>query len=442
MSSVIKLASLQPNFVLRALLGGAAVGGGAGLLRALLRQRQAILEPEENEEDEMVIPTVNPSPKTKKAGDTAATLISALQAPGAVINALGGLVPKSSPDSSTASAPSTEGPAGIWDYLGAGVGIPLGALAAYAGVNHLYQGWAKKDVQNRLRDEQEAFLAAAAAEAQQHKHASVDGARRAPDGMDWGLMAVLGALGLTGIASGVFTDRILEQQFPTTAKPKGGFRIGQIRDQEEEQEGLKTASEFMLHLGMQLEQDQPVGLENLVKAAGAGAIKDVLRTAVERGTDEALAYAEKVAQSVTSEEWSTLAKHASVRLVANSALAPVANILAATIVDNVSPGLRKSGAELREVLADHMPHFEALAGTLTKLALLAAAGTPKEETMPEANQEAADLLVQLQTGGSDKNDTLLSASAASEHSSEQQAEQADVRTDTAPDKDAVDNLLS
>ena len=440
--SLLKFAVWHPDFTGRALLGGAALGGGVGLISALLRQRQAILEEEDDEED--VLPILR-----KQAADVVESALGTMATVGEAANSVANwFTPKST---ATAASPSTDVPQGhglgLMDYATAGTAFPLGALGALYGTRRLYQGWHRQDRQQKLKDEQEALMQAIEDEARtkQAAAAPADG-RRPVTTPALAMMAVLGSAGLGGIAAGMLTDRILEQQFPMNKKPKGsGFRIGGIKPEAEEEDpndatSKVAASEHLIHTALELtgylgSDDLP----NLVKAAASGLLPDVSERLAHQGVDEALDLASTVASTDLS---NPLVKFAAVRALMRSPAASLAEITAASTLANVSPETRQRGAEIR-AFPKLAAKFEELGKMLVPLALLGAMDEDQRKraaTVQSNPQQAAELGKLV--GTDHASGSLQTQSSATEHSSEGRAVLADKVNDTAQGKDEVDSLMA
>jgi hypothetical protein len=254
--NIIKLASINPDFLRKVLLLGAVGGAGTGLVQSLLKHRQAIVEDNEDEDDDVVAADVHQH-KIASEALTSGMNIAAGTAEKAnqLINFLKSQVAgqKQAP-AKPAEPAAPDNRLGMLDYALGGTGLPLAFLASMTGVRGLYNRYERKELQNKMRDEQEALMAEIEREARS-KSAS-DG--RAPGRIDLGLMAVLGALGLTGITTGVLTDQMLTSQFPRVRQRSNSTRILTPRNsaatgQEEEEEEAKSASELLVHTVLSLE---------------------------------------------------------------------------------------------------------------------------------------------------------------------------------------------
>ncbi len=443
--NIIKLASINPDFLRKVLLLGAVGGAGTGLVQSLLRHRQAIVEDNEDEDDDVVAADVHQH-KIASEALTSGMNIAAGTAEKAnqLINFLKSQVAgqKQAP-AKPAEPAAPDNRLGMLDYALGGTGLPLAFLASMTGVRGLYNRYERKELQNKMRDEQEALMAEIEREARS-KSAS-DG--RAPGRIDLGLMAVLGALGLTGITTGVLTDQMLTSQFPRVRQRSNSTRILTPRNsaatgQEEEEEEAKSASELLVHTVLSLENGDG-DVTDAVKAAAVGLMPDATDQFLDRGLNEAVDFC-KAASAVDMND--PLVRFGAVRAAVRSAFGPALCKLAAAEFRERCPRHAGEGQYVNREHPILARRFEKLAAVMVPAMLYLSDVEASEKCagieIPEQARSAVNDLLEgrpLSNQQDDEATSLVNASGTTTHGrTDRKREESDER----PARDPIDALMT
>lgn len=446
-TSIIKLATVNPEFLKRILLLGAVTGSGTGLVQSLLKQRNAILE---DEDDDAPLP-VDMDPVKAASG-----ALNGLMNIGAWTADKGNrffsaILPSNSEPSAQRPTPTPpDSKLSMLDYAMAGTGGPLAFLLGLTATRGLYNKFEKSELKKQMRDEQEALLQSIDQEAKQ-KYASTDAAGRAPGKMDMSLLALLGVLGLTGVTAGVLTDQALTSQFPASRPKQRPVRVltpanSKVdgADAEEDSEAFgKIASELLVHVALSLEGSAG-DVNDAVKAAAAGLMPDVSDALLEEGADAAFDMCSKAASVDISDP---LVKFAAVRAASRSPFGAVLNKVAASVFADRCPEAHANGARINRH-PEFADQFNKLAGMIVTTMLWAsdvdaaeksasvAAPTLAEQENAEDLLEGRPLKDALSSGDSS---SLVNAQATTSHgASDSKRNESDLR----PSQDPIDKVLT
>lgn len=436
---ILKLSSVNPDFLRRVLLLGAMGGAGTGLVQALLKQRKSILD--SDDEDSLPAEDIEP---TKLASEALNTMMDGTASVANLFNKGVSFMKDQTPTAAPSAGAKPEDRLSMLDYALGGTGGPLAFLLGLAATRGLYNKFEKHELKSEMRDEQEALLAAI--EKEGVKTASEDG-RQAPGKLDMGLLALLGALGLTGVTTGMLTDQMLTSQFPAArSKPKPVRVLTSMEKddsgdfQEDSSAFGKSARELLLHTVLSLENGQG-DVTDAVKAAAVGLLPDVTDALVTRGTDAAF----ETCAAAQHHELSPLAKFAAVRAVNNSAMGPVVALVAASVFADKCPWHRTKGASIRKH-PDLELQFQKLAALTIPVMLWASDPEACDHAMSKeasaAEQEAAEDILEgrpidgaLVTGEAD---SLMNMRAQTSHGAQDNVK---IDPNAKQKGDPVDTLL-
>lgn len=444
-TSIIKLATVNPDFLKRILLLGAVTGTGTGLVQSLLKQRNAILE---DEDDDAPLP-VDMDPVKAASGALDGIMNIGAWTADKGNRLLNWVTPaKSAPAAQQPEPPDSK--LSLLDYAMAGTGGPLAFLLGLTATRGLYNKFEKSELKKQMRDEQEALLQAIDQEAKQ-KYANTDAAGRAPGKMDMSLLALLGVLGLTGVTAGVLTDQALTSQFPASRPKQRPVRVltpanSKVdgADAEEDSEAFgKIASELLVHVALSLEGSAG-DVNDAVKAAAAGLMPDVSDAWLEEGADAAFDMCSKAASVDISDP---LVKFAAVRAASRSPFGAVLNKVAASVFADRCPEAHANGARINRH-PEFADQFNKLAGMIVTTMLWAsdvdaaeksasvAAPTLAEQENAEDLLEGRPLKDALSSGDSS---SLVNAQATTSHgASDSKRNESDLR----PSQDPIDKVLT
>ena len=428
---------VNTQFLANMLMGGLAGGTGIGLVTALMRQRRALLD--DREEPELLPIDL---PQTKLASQDAgplAWLMNGMNWAGKSINQVAG------------SKPVTERPAGqlgLLDYSLGAAALPLAGIAGLQGTNKLFQYWRQKDLKDRLREDQEAYMEALMAERDSTKQATTGAptGNRPMGAPDLAAMLVMGVPLLTAITSAVMTDRYLENQLPKNRDVVRGsgprpltFNTPQPNEEEALDEPTKMAAvATMVDVAMNLPTRHDCGLGDLLGVIARGHIKEAESILALYGTDALFDFADG---AITAFEALTdLEKKATIHVgTAVSALSPMLATCAAMEMAEALPSWRVKGAAVRQ-----SPELECQAikyGSLVwSLGCRAAMETEKVAAVmpgvaaPLANQQLRAMFEGAQSPVQQLN--RGAAAASSEHSAPKKDHQYE-----APGQDDIDAAL-
>lgn len=437
---------INPAFLVRMLLGGAALGGGAGMLTSLLHQRNAIVE--DNEEPEAGLELQLPARRPKLASHGFSSIADGAASIGDGVNwlaskATGGYL------GTKLKAPD-EQPLSGWDYALGGAAFPLAALGGLHVARKAYQGWREQDLKARLKEQQTRYMQALQDEAAEagvghHKHAHTDDARRALSIPQWAMMTIGSIPILTALTSGMLTDRFLTQQFPTKPKvkpPTGDVRLSTMTDPaDDEEEILKRANDTLVHTALQFGKlAGDAGVTSVVAAVAGGLLEDLEEQQFKYGADAMFDLAQGSGHALPEDP---LIKCAAIRAAVRSGIGDSLLVMASGVFANAAPTWHKQGAEINKSarLANQM-----LQGSTAMLdlhiAALAGEDTVKEAAqLPAGNDSLAQLRALLQRGAQPKKpvvtSTLQTGAAGSQFSAKH--EQAAPHSATQPDN--IDGIL-
>lgn len=444
-TSIVKLATVNPDFLKRILLLGAVTGSGTGLVQSLLKQRNAILA-DEDDDDAPLPADMDPVKAASGALDNLMNVGAWAADKGN--RALGMFASKSDP----ATQPNMpDSKLSLLDYTLAGTGGPLAFLLGLTATRGLYNRFEKSELKKQMRDEQEALLQAIDQEAKQ-KLANADPAGgRAPGKMDMSLLTLLGVLGLTGVTAGVLTDQALTSQFPAARAKSRPVRVltpanAKVdgADAEEDAEAFgKIASELLVHVALSLE-GAAGDVTDAVKAAAAGLMPDVSNALLEEGVSAAFDMCSKAASVDIS---NPLVKFAAVRAALRSPFGGVLNKVAASVFADRCPAARTNGTKINQH-PEFADQFTKLAGLLVTTMLWASDVGDAEKSASAAaptlaEQENADDLLEgrpikdVMTSGDAS--SLVNAQATTSHGeSDSKRNESDLR----PSLDPIDQVLT
>lgn len=433
---------INPGFITRMLLGGLVAGGGAGLLTALLRQRNTIVE-DKNEADDSDLELHLPS-RLRKQASGVTPLVNGASAVGEWFNRL--LTPL---EKTVQGPPPKAGdqPLSIWDYGIGGAAFPLAALGGLHLTRKAYQSWREQDVKDRLAEQHTRYMAALQDEA-----GSKQAAGRSLSTPQLAALAIGGIPLLTALTSGLLTDRFLDQQFPLKPKmqaPVNRVRVGFGEDpaEEEDTEAFKKASDALVHSALQFDKlASDAGVKAIVAAVSHGMLDDLERHQFKYGSDAMLDLAQGANLELPEDP---LVKCAAIRVAVRSGIGPALMIMSSGVFANAAPDFRKQGAQLAEYTKTASQLIGCTAASLD-LHIAALAGemiVKTAATQPLTQDPVAQLRAMLQQRGTttiNKDDdsqmhtgTLQTGATGSQFSdSTQQAN----RPQNAMD-DIVDNVL-
>ena len=314
--------SINPKFLLGLLHGAGTLGGGVGLATNLMRQRNALLEDAQDDEDDaLTVPVLR---RAKKAGVDEPLWASALALPGRIANKL----------SPPAAAVADQRHLGLLDLMLGGTIAPAAFLGGLQLARGGYNSIRRRDLRQSLQDEQAKFEQLLSQEAEQDKSASVKQAAMPTTGQIAG-MAVLGMLPLTSITAAMLTRAQLEKSMPSTrvaVDPRMRLRAAteapakEVDDEDEDELQAKAAS-LLINAALSFSSDS--GLRGLCGAAMCG----LLPAAEESMCKSASAEDTLVLTDAAGVHYTTCrsqaVKLAAVKAVASSALGPMATKLAA-----------------------------------------------------------------------------------------------------------------
>lgn len=314
---------------------------------ALMRQRRTILdEHEEEPPPDIVIPSV-------KKADASEMLSRVLGAVGgaahAVNSAANYVMPKGAPEATAAAAPenSPKG-VGIQDLIAGGVIIPTGILGGLHLSRGAFQAWRRKDLQDRLKTEEAAYMDAIHREASHNKSAA-DEPRQPLSMTNLALMGVLGLPFLSAATSGLLTDRILSQQFQQKRPrlDRTRVRFADEPDQEAElaaKQAADLAQDLLIHTVLEFPKAaRDAGVSDLVGAVAAGRLVDMESMLSKQGHEAMFELAEGCARHVPTDP---LLKCAAVRSLMKSACAAPASVMAAAVFKTQAPSWTARGADI------------------------------------------------------------------------------------------------
>lgn len=392
------------------LLGSLALGGGVGAIGNLVRQRNALLEDAQDEQDDdLAVPVL------KKQADVVSQVVSA---PGRLANWVADV------DASKVQPPNAD-TLGLSDYMLGGAAVPIGFLGGLQLTRALYNKWRRQDLRSQLAEEQERMQQLLAEEAGK-KQAS----GRPLSTADMVSMAMLGFIPLTAITSGLLTNAYLEQAMPTVSTaPSRRLRLktvtvnpvtkdgGEGDDKEAQTPAtgpapVKFASAMLIHSVA----DRPVdsGLHGLLGAALVGALPDVEGALLKSSSahpEAVLEFSDMYADHWRNapEDWS---KVAAVTALAGSALEPIAGMLASLEFRDAFPGAMQraaqSGCTIKRAKAFNdaawrafsWAHLSSIPGGIKQAAALANqdAGSDYSREGEDKGQEWQDAIDQLMSG--------------------------------------------
>lgn len=438
-------ANYNPAFLARMLLGGALLGGSAGMITSLLRQHSAIKDDERENEDDDVLKLDLPQPKMASDGAggalmTAGTDLATLLSRGVNSAATGvsNLFSKQ-PDAAAVENANNQ-PLSALDYVGGGALFPLGLLGGLHVTRGMYQKWRNQEVREKLQREEQQYMKALQAESQTKR--AGDDARRAPSLPDWLLMAMGGLPVITGLASGYLTDRILDQQFATHApKPERNFNIQVPAQTPEDEEQHKKAQDVLVHAALQFQKEaSDAGIQHVVAAVAGGMLNDLEDTQFKYGSEAMLDLAAGANLMMPEDQ---LEKCAAVRVAVRSGIGPALLVMSAAAFSQAAPDMRKSAQVLK--------HTPKLLGSVIKFAAavmdLHVAAIAGEQTIKEAStmsapaggeSQALRQVVAPNREARDNTSTLQAAATGSQFSSPQ----AQADRPITPNSDTVDELLT
>jgi len=440
---------INPAFLVRMLLGGAALGGGAGMLTSLLHQRNAIVE--DNEEPEAGLELQLPPRHPKMASHGFSSLADGLASVGDGVNwlaskATGGYLGEK------LKAPN-EQPLSGWDYALGGAAFPLAALGGLHVARKAYQGWREQDLKARLKEQQSQYMQALQEEAASagvghHKHANTqpDDARRALSIPQWAMMTIGGIPILTALTSGMLTDRFLTQQFPTKPKvkpPTGDVRLSTMTDPaDEEDEILKRANDMLVHTALQFGKlAGDAGVTSVVAAVAGGLLEDLEEQQFKYGSDAMFDLAQGSGHTLPEDP---LIKCAAIRAAVRSGIGDSLMVMASGVFANAAPTWHKQGAEINKSsrLANQMLHGSTAMLNL-HIAALAGEDTVKEAAqLPAGKDPLTQLREMLRRGTQHKKpvatSTLQTGAAGSQFSA--MHERAEPHSSAPPDN--IDGILT
>jgi hypothetical protein len=429
------------------LLGGLVAGGGVGLLTALLRQRNAIVE-DKNEAADSDLELQLPARLRKQASGFSQLMNLAAPA-GEWFNE------KMAPAEQYVQSPmpaAGKQPLSVWDYMLGGAAFPLAALGGLQLTRKAYQGWRERDVKDRLAEQQSRYMAALQAEA--------EGTKEAADGRGLSMpqiaaLAIGGIPLLTALTSGLLTDRFLDQQFPLKPKmqaPVNRVRVGFGEDpaaeEEEDTEAFKKASDALVHVALQFEKlAADAGVKAVIAAVGHGMLDDLERHQFKYGSDAMLDLAQGANLELPSDP---LVKCAAVRVAVQSGIGPALMLMSAGVFANAAPHWRKQGAQLAEFnktasqliscTASALDlHIAALAGeeVIKAAAAQAAPQTPMEQLRAMLAQQGGAATIGKDDASQMHTGTLQTAATGSQFSDSTQQ----VNRPQNIKDDIVDNVL-
>jgi hypothetical protein len=429
------------------LIGGLVTGGSVGLLSALLRQRNAILE-DKREADDTALELHLP-PRLRKQANLLSMAANTLSSVGEGINTSVGAVVNAAKErmgSKPVAEPRPEQALSLYDYLLGGAAFPLAALGGLQLTRKAYQGWREQDVRERLKEQQQRYMEALMTEADE-KEVKRASDRRPLSTSQWVALAVGGIPLLTALTSGLLTDRFLDQQFPLKPKPKfpvNGVRLG-IDDEPptEDSDQFKKAADVLVHTALQFEkQASDAGVCQVVAAVAAGMLDDLEAHQFKYGSDAMLDLAAGANLVLPRDP---LVKCAAIHAGVRSSIGPALLVMSAGAFAEAAPSWRQEGGMLaeHEKLASQL--IDCAAATLD-LHIAALAG---EDNIKAAAQLAqAPAMEQLRKSllqGADKDDptqantgTLQAAATGSQFSNP--AEQAGRPVNSQAD--IVDSVLN
>jgi hypothetical protein len=456
---------LNPEFLARLFLGSTALGGVAGLTTALMRQRQTIMDDEDEDESNKVeLPSIPEIKQANLAADAMNLLAGGANMGNNAYNWLTSKFKSAPPEGGTGPAPSvwddaSKDPLSPYDLmLGGGAAVPLGLLGGYQLSRSMYQKWRRRDLQDKLQAHQSAYMQALQQAAGNHKQAAMPEDGRRP--LSIGTLATMAVAGLpvvSGLAAYMMTNRLLDKEFGS--KPVRDTKPLQLRyaDTEPNEEDVtKQASyDFFLNTAMTLEKEASgragLDINNVVGAVLDGRLEDMTSVMCKAGADAMFDYAEGCAKHV--DKASPLTKMAALRAVNSSALGAPVRVLAASVFHAISPSWRKQAQQLQEMpkLANAMQDY---VGTLTLLAFAHEAGpevmSKAAAMMPPTTDMSNLFLPGIQAAGpvgldndTTRNDggTLATSAASTTHSQEGNKSYSD-SMDSANPQDDVDNILN
>lgn len=354
----------NPKFLLGMLLGGTTAGAGVGLLTNLLNQRRAIVEDQEDREDESLqVPLLR-----KQAGIMDSIRDAVRGAPEFLLSAPGRAANAVLKDD---TVPQGSDRLGVWDYMG-GVAAPIGFLGGLQAVRSMHNMLRRTDLREQFEQEENELERLLRQEAS--KQAAQPGTLSTADIT---MMGLLGLIPLTGITSAMLTNSYLNQTVPTNKVSPGPkpLRLAAPR-QADEEENLKAAKALWLWSTTQLTKSADSGIKGLCGAAIHGALPEIETTCLQHSAEQALELSDKYA-SVFDTEPSMAIKMASVLAVLDSAMGPCAEALAAGEFSNSCQHLVKTAsahAAKRERLLEISAGFWKLAAQ----AALQAAQVPSD----------------------------------------------------------------
>lgn len=362
-----KTAGFDKVMLAKLMLGSLGAGGALGLLGALGRQRRTILEDAESEDEPDLI-----LPATTKQADFGSVLGGAVGLATGAARAVNRTADWFRPEASatngagSASDAGSSGAPSLQDLILGGVVLPAGFLGGLHMARSGFQAWRRKDLKERVRNEHEAYLKALADEARSTKKATT-GAEEPRQPLGVGTLLLMGMAGLpflSGITSGLLTDRILTQNFPVRKPQADRTRIKFEDEDEDTKQACDLSRDLLVHTVLSFEKDaSDAGVAALVGAVAAGRLKDMESTMLKRGVDAAFDLAENCERYIPSDP---LLKCAAVRTLVTSSLAAPASVMSAAVFSRRAPSWRAKGASVAE-FPKLAKAFEAIGGLAVAL---------------------------------------------------------------------------